>query len=172
MERTNSSIFKKIFYSDYKSQQTIKFLVAIDACGRVVFVSDGFGGRISDKAITKQCAEELFGWLWRGAEVMVDKGFLINETAEKYGFRVRIPSRIMSNSRYNFLDIGKNKQIARSRIHVERAIRNAKGFKILTDRLPVSMVNNISDIAQVCFYLTNYMGELVLGAPDEDNVTE
>jgi hypothetical protein len=69
-----------------------------------------------------------------------------------------IPPRLSSNKRFSLAEIELNKKIAHSRIHIERAIRRAKEFKILTDIVPMNMVNNMSDIAQVVVYLTNFMG--------------
>ncbi len=43
-------------YSDYKSNNTIKYLVVISPAGATVYVSTGFPGRISDPQICYACA--------------------------------------------------------------------------------------------------------------------
>lgn len=49
MLQTNANM-----YSNYKKNKTIKVLMGISASGNIIYVSEGFGGRISDKEIVKK----------------------------------------------------------------------------------------------------------------------
>ena len=51
-QKPSSLKANKEIYSNYKSHTTFKFLVAINACAAIVYVSRGWGGRTSDKYIT------------------------------------------------------------------------------------------------------------------------
>ncbi|CAN8028786.1 unnamed protein product [Ixodes persulcatus] len=62
-------------YSHYKGRHTAKFLVGVSPAGLITFLSDGFGGRSSDKATVQKSniLEKLDSFT---DDVMVDKGFL------------------------------------------------------------------------------------------------
>lgn len=85
-------------YSDYKSCNTMKGLVACDPRGSVIFASMLFSGGISDKDIFVQSKfEEMLkdlldeGYLLQGDGLMADKGFNIEEEVEKCGLQLNIP---------------------------------------------------------------------------------
>lgn len=65
-------------YSNYKHHSTVKFLVAMSPSGAIIYVSDMWGGRASDKTITKESSVFLDA-LDAGNQVMVDRGFTIAE---------------------------------------------------------------------------------------------
>ena len=56
IERPNSLTNQACTWSDYKHHNTIKFLVGISPTGFIIFLSDCYGGRASDKFITKDSA--------------------------------------------------------------------------------------------------------------------
>ena len=51
----NSGTYHSQTYSNYKSHNTAKFLIAISPTEVVIFISKCSGGRASDKHITSQC---------------------------------------------------------------------------------------------------------------------
>ena len=63
--------------SDYKSHNTVKFLIGISPAGYVTFLSDYYGGRSSDKFITSDSG--FYDCLDPYDEVMADRGFQIKE---------------------------------------------------------------------------------------------
>lgn len=72
-------------WSQYKHHATIKYLIGISTTGAILlFVSKGFGGRTSDKAITMR--SEFMDNI-QGDFVLADKRFLIeDEIAKKIFF--------------------------------------------------------------------------------------
>eukprot|EP00122_Pirum_gemmata_P013162 Pgem_evm1s12251 len=54
------------------------------------------------------------------------------------------------------------KEVASTRMYVERVIRKAKIFKILTDEVPIPVLKYYDMVVQICFGLTNYMNRLVI----------
>ena len=64
-------------WSEYKHHNTIKFAVCVAPNSSVLYVSEGYTGRISDKALTKDS-----GFIPPFCSIMVDKGFnLFDESA-------------------------------------------------------------------------------------------
>ena len=81
VQTPSSKVLNSEFYSSYKSHTTYKGLVGISPNGSVTFVSSLFQGSVSDKEITRQSG--ILNLLEEGAEVMADKGFLIEDLLKK-----------------------------------------------------------------------------------------
>ena len=64
-------------WSDYKHHHTGKFLVSINPSGMIHFISECWGGRVSDKVITNQCG--FLNLIEPYDAVLADRGFTIRE---------------------------------------------------------------------------------------------
>ena len=80
---------KATTWSDYKHHQTLKVLVSILPCGLFNFVSEGWGGRTSDVAFTRESG--FYDILEYDDHVMADKGFTIAEDLLIRHCRLHIP---------------------------------------------------------------------------------
>lgn len=117
-------------YSSYRSGYTFKFLIATAADGAIVFVSDLFGGSVSDKEIVKECG--VLDTLQEGDLVLADKGFLVHDLLPP-GVRLNIPSFLDSSTRqFSEGQVSWSRNIATKRVHVERAIGRMKRYCILS----------------------------------------
>ena len=76
-------------YSTYKSHNTVKFLVRVAPCGYIIFLSHSYGGRASDRYITKSSG--FLHYLDPGDEVMADRGFTISEDLFALRVKLNIP---------------------------------------------------------------------------------
>jgi hypothetical protein len=56
MQTPSEKMAQRATYSDYKSNNTVKYLVIISPAGATVYVSPAFPGRISDPQICHACA--------------------------------------------------------------------------------------------------------------------
>ena len=92
---------------------------------------------------------------------MADKGFNIEADVESIGLKLNIPPFAHSGKQMNQHDALYTKKIAMHRVHVERAIRRIKSFKILSGRIPLSMMSIVNQIWYVCSFLTNFMPQCI-----------
>ena len=88
-QRASSALNKVYTYFNYKHHQTIKYLIGIAPPGVEIFISEGWGGRTSDKHLTEQCG--VLKNLLPGDIVMVDRGFNIEESVRFYQAELAIP---------------------------------------------------------------------------------
>eukprot|EP00122_Pirum_gemmata_P004591 Pgem_evm1s4175 len=159
IETPTNEDFQKMTWSNYKHHNTVKLLITISSTGHVVHCSAAHGGHISDNDLTF-VYKEIFDVLWDGAGVMADKGFTIEDILP-HGIVLNLPPFSKKGLPFSLDEKTKTKQIASTRIHVERAISRAKRFKILSDEVELHKLNYIDIVAQTCFLLTNYWSDLV-----------
>lgn len=168
IERPSSLLQQSQSFSNYKSTNTLKSLIACDPRGAIMFTSTLFTGSLSDKEIVKESKFlELLktlmshSYLNKGDGVMVDKGFLIEKDLEEIGLRVNIPPFAQSNKQMSAADVHKTKKIAAHRVHVERAIAKIKKFKIVSGRIPNIRLGNINQIWYVVSMLSNFQPHIL-----------
>ena len=146
-------------WSDYKQHNTMKVLVAISPTGAISFVSKCWGGRVSDKHLTQN--SRFLDLLENGDQVLADRGFLIREEVANCCAELIIPSFTKGLTQLSKRQVEISRQIARVRIHVERAIRRLKEFAILKDIYPISLIKHADHIVQICSALINLQPPLV-----------
>ena len=151
----------KEIYSNYKGHTTFKFLVGIDPHGAIVYVSQAWGGRTSDKHITAN-SPGLTTKLNRGDELMADRGFAVQELFADMGVQVTIPDfKGQGRSQLNKMEGKRSEKIAEARIHVERAIQRIKTFHILDNEVCLCMAHLAEQIFTVCSYLINFQSPIL-----------
>jgi hypothetical protein len=65
-------------YSSYKHHNSVKYLIGVTPQGTVSYISEGWGGKTSDKHITEHCT--LLSNLIPGDTVLADRGFDISDS--------------------------------------------------------------------------------------------
>lgn len=119
----------------------MKFLVGISPAGVISFVSDDWGGKISDRQIVIDSG--LLELLEPGDNVMADKGFTIRDLLRDKGCTLNIPP-FNTKGQFSLQEILYTQCIAKVRIHVERSIGRVKCFHIFDGVISTFIKSNIS----------------------------
>ena len=82
IEQPKSVDIQAATWSEYKKHNTIKVLIAIVPSGFIMFISDCYGGRTTDKCISQDSS--FYKQLEYGDDVMADRGFQIQEDLLHY----------------------------------------------------------------------------------------
>ena len=128
-------------YSSYKKHNTAKGLIGISPAGYPTFISELYAGRSSDKQVTRDC--RILNMLEPGDDVMADRGFDI-ESDMPDGVKLNIPPFLNGAPKLSVGDENETRRIAAVRVHVERAIRRIKCFRILKNVFPLSMASELN----------------------------
>lgn len=154
LERPGDLQSRILTYSHYKKTYTAKVLVGCAPSGMITFVGTAFGGRASDSFLTKESAilDQCMPYVDR---VMVDKGFLIENLCADARIRMDRPPFLQKQRQLEQTQALKNEQIARARVHVERAIQRLKAFKVLQQRFPSQLLPVLDNIVKLLAGLAN-----------------
>lgn len=139
-------------YSHYYN--TVKYLVAVAPCGLIMFISAAYAGRCSDKFITSDSG--ILDHLMPGDEVMVDRGSNIKDLCflEKK-VKLITPSFTALEHACTCTCGGHSGPKAHVRVHVEKAVKRLKVYKILSQVVAYSMAPKINKILRICSALVN-----------------
>lgn len=131
-------------WSNYKNTNTIKYLVACTPAGAVSFLSEGWGGRVSDKEITIKSG--FLEMIERGDQILADRGFTLEQEIATRGGILVIPSFTKGKSQLSAHEVDTSRQIANVRIHIERVIGRMRKFRILNTIIPIRQVDLLDDV--------------------------
>ena len=167
IERPTSLVARAQTYSNYKSHNTVKFLVAISPTGAIIYISKCWGGRVSDKHLTRNCG--FLEHIQHGDLVLADRGFDISDELALIGASLAVPPFTRGKSQLSQREVELSRALSHVRIHVERAIGRMKYYKILHSTLPISLIKRpheteictIDKILISCAALSNLQPPLV-----------
>lgn len=149
-------------WSNYKHHNTAKVLLGIAPQGVVSFVSECWGGRVSDKHLTEHSG--ILKKLLPGDIVLADRGFDIAESVAMMQAQLHIPAFTKGKQQLSAMEVESTRRIANIRIYVERVIGCVRQkYSILQDIVPIDFVTKrageeipaIDHIVRVCCALNN-----------------
>ncbi|KAL0993151.1 hypothetical protein UPYG_G00103900 [Umbra pygmaea] len=168
IEKPSNVLARAQTFSQYKHANTMKYLIVITPQGVISFISNGWGGRTSDKHITEQSG--FLNKLLPGDIVLADRGFNIRESVGMMCAEVKIPTFTRGRAQLEAKDVEETRAITHLRIHVERVIGVVRNkFKFLHSTVPVHMLVKcegenlmpLDKIVTVCCALTNMCKSVV-----------
>ena len=146
-------------WSNYKNTNTIKYLIACAPSGAISFVSEGWGGRVSDKEITIKSG--FLDLIENGDQVLADRGFTIAEELAYKGGILVIPAFTKGKKQLQPREVDTSRQIANVRIHIERVIGRMRKFNIINTNIPISQVDLLDDVMCCIAGLVNLNNKIV-----------
>ncbi|XP_061594927.1 uncharacterized protein LOC133458741 [Cololabis saira] len=165
MQRATNHDSRSDTFSQYKSRNTVKYLIAVAPNGLIMFISDAYAGRSSDKFITIDSG--FLDYLRAGDEVMADRGFTIRDLLDERRVSLNIPAITYRRHQLTNEETTRTRRVANVRIHVERAIQRLKVYKILSQTVPISMAPKMDKILIICAGLVNLKSPLIRMPPED-----
>lgn len=166
VQTPSSFLLQSQLYSSYKSNTTLKGLIAIAPHGAITFVSSLYTGSISDKEIT-HCSG-ILDLPEAHDSVMADKGFAIEDLLSSKQVSLNLPPFLGSQTQFSAHDVLQTKTIAKVRIHVKRAIRRIKELHLFDSEISLSTLGSVNQLYTVACSLTNFQGALIKNTGDND----
>ena len=167
-EKPSGALNQVQTYSNYKHHQTVKYLIGISPQGTVTFISDGWGGRTSDKHIVEKSG--LLNNLVPSDIIMADRGFNIADDVAFYHAKLVIPDFTKGRKQLHPLEVENTRKIASVRIHVERVIGLVvRKFRVFDGEIPLEFLKlkqgettpTVDKIVTVCCALSNMCPPIV-----------
>ena len=92
---------------------------------------------------------------------MADKGLNIEDLLTDKGVELNLPPYLSNQDQFEIKQVKETKQIAKVRVHVERAIRRIKEYHIFDKSVPLSSLGTINQLFTVACLLSNFQGPLI-----------
>lgn len=162
IEKPSDPVKQSQTWSQYKNCNTIKYLVGATPNGFINFISTGYGGRISDKAIVIE--SKLLDVLPHNAMVLADRGFKeVESLFISKGVKLLRPPSVFTRQKPTKADVILSKTIACLRVHIERVIRRIREFRILKPHAVVNskLVGYLDEIVIIACGLINLQSEII-----------
>lgn len=162
IQKPTNPVHQSHTWSEYKKCNTVKYLVSATPDGIVNFISEGFGGRITDVQIIKSSG--FLNVLPQNSVVMADRGFKnIESLLQQKSCRLVRPPSVNEGEPMSKADVRLTKQIAALRIHIERVIKRYREFAILRPHATVNLylIASLNEIVFVASALINIQNPLI-----------
>ena len=136
--------------------------------GVISFLSKSWGGRVTDKVITKESG--CLQLLDPGDGALADRGFNISKDVALHMAKLEIPAFCRGVKQLSQKDVECSARLAKVRINVERVIGLLKNkYTILQGPLPTRLIKhsndnqyaNIDKLLTICTALTNLSKSIV-----------
>ena len=129
-------------FSSYKHHNTVKYLIGITPQGTLCFISEGTGGRVSDKHLTEN--SKLLDYLIPGDTILADRGFDIQDSVSLYCAWITMPAFTRGKKQLTRIEVEQTGRITNVHIHVEKVIGSVRQkYSILSATQPIDFVTKM-----------------------------
>jgi hypothetical protein len=153
-ESTANYTQQGILWSSYKHRQTAKALIGVLPSGACCYISECFGGSISDRQIVVK--SDFLDYIEPGDLVLADRGFTVDDLVREKGGTLVIPPFLNQRPSFRLEEVQRTKVIAKARIHIERFNERFKNFKMLDPPIPQYHMPMISQLVYICCCFANF----------------
>lgn len=153
IQKPTSPEEQQITWSSYKNTNTFKALIGTDERGMVTYVSEVYGGAMTDNLVVKKST--ILNYLQRGDYVLSDRGFETSDLLAERGIILNKPPN-KKGPQMPENEVAQTRVIASRRVHVERVIGLAKTNRIISQRIPHHLFDMMPKIIPLLFYLVNF----------------
>lgn len=154
IQRPSSPEMQQATFSYYKNTNTLKAMVGITPSGAVSFISDLWGGSISDKELFLR--SQMLTKLDKGDLVLADRGFIIQKELEKKGCTLITPHYLSNKIQFTRTERTENKCVAHHRVHIERVIGRIKNYKYFEGAVPNCSLNATNKYFYIIAFFINF----------------
>ena len=166
IEKSSQVIQQSATWSEYKGHNTGKALIGLSPIMLPAFVSEVYPGSISDEEILSESG--ILALAQRGDRWLADKGFIVQHILDDYGVRIDTPVKLEGKKQFTEEEDVHNRKNSQVRVHVERAIRRIKVFRILKGNIPIRYGHLLSKLWKVCCWLTAFLPPLINGEEEHE----
>lgn len=162
IQKPSNPLFQALTWSEYKKCNTLKFLIACNPDGMINFISDGYGGRISDVLLFEICG--IMDILPANCRILADRGFKqLEEILRQKGIILQRPPSVSASSIPTKEEVRLTKQVASLRIHIERVIKRMREYKMLESHacLDLSLIRSINSAVRIAAGLSNLQNPII-----------
>lgn len=159
IQKPKRPVAQQATFSTYKNTNTLKALVGGSPTGLISYVSECYGGSVSDRQITERSA--LLDLCDKGDSIMADRGFNVQDIFASRGVAINMPDFLKGKDHLPNTVIMKDRKLASKRVHIERLIGLTKTYKILEKKLQHHYVDIGSELFFVCVMISNFKDNIV-----------
>ena len=158
METSKNRAQQNITFSNDNNHNTAKFLVAIAPHSQITFISPMYGGGTSDSEIATDSG--ILDLCAKGDMIIAGQDFNILEECAKRDINLYVPYGFKrDNDLVSFYesegDDMRCADIINSEMLMENIIQRIKAFKILSNKIPITLIPFIQKMVLVCAAICN-----------------
>ena len=110
-------------------------MIGISPRGQITYVSDTYGGHVSDRQIIKRSTLLHTEKFEKKDSIMSDRGIMVQDLFAGKDVFVNTPTMLKGKNQLAPDTVIRDRRVASKRVHVERVINLAKTYKMLSNTI-------------------------------------